>query len=92
MFAGYHNDPPDATAERMRGGVYHTGDLAWVDDDGYLHFAGRLGDWLRVDGENLGTGPIERILLRHPAIRQVAVHGIPVEIGGRDRGGDRRGR
>lgn len=80
LFAGYHNDP-DATAERMRGGVYHTGDLAWVDDDGYLHFAGRLGDWLRVDGENLGTGPIERILLRHPAIRQVAVHGIPVEIG-----------
>ncbi|ASR04747.1 AMP-binding protein [Gordonia rubripertincta] len=80
LFAGYYDDP-DSTAERMRGGIYHTGDLAWVDDDGYLHFAGRLGDWLRVDGENLGTGPIERILLRHPAIRQVAVHGIPVEIG-----------
>ncbi|MEO9327936.1 long-chain-fatty-acid--CoA ligase [Gordonia aurantiaca] len=80
LFSGYHNDP-DATAERMRGGVYHTGDLAWVDDAGYLHFAGRLGDWLRVDGENLGTGPIERILLRHPKIRQVAVRGIPVEIG-----------
>ncbi|MCR5979715.1 AMP-binding protein [Gordonia jinghuaiqii] len=80
LFSGYYNDP-DSTAERMRGGIYHTGDLAWVDDDGYLHFAGRLGDWLRVDGENIGTGPIERILLRHPAIRQVAVHGIPVEIG-----------
>ncbi len=80
LFAGYYNDP-DSTAERMRGGIYHTGDLAWVDDDGYLHFAGRLGDWLRVDGENLGTGPIERILLRHPAIRQAAVHGVPVEIG-----------
>ncbi|MFC8312979.1 AMP-binding protein [Gordonia sp. NPDC057258] len=80
LFAGYHNDP-DATADRMRGGIYHTGDLAWVDDAGYLHFAGRLGDWLRVDGENIGTGPIERILLRHPTIRQVAVHGVPVEIG-----------
>ncbi|WP_279105555.1 long-chain-fatty-acid--CoA ligase [Gordonia paraffinivorans] len=80
LFSGYYNDP-DATADRMRGGVYHTGDLAWVDDAGYVHFAGRLGDWLRVDGENLGTGPIERILLRHPTIRQVAVHGIPVEIG-----------
>lgn len=80
LFSGYHNDP-DATADRMRGGVYHTGDLGWVDDDGYLHFAGRLGDWLRVDGENLGTGPIERILLRHPAVRQVAVYGVPVEIG-----------
>ncbi|MFE0751194.1 long-chain-fatty-acid--CoA ligase [Gordonia sp. NPDC058843] len=80
LFAGYHNDP-DATAERMRDGIYHTGDLAWVDNDGYLHFAGRLGDWLRVDGENIGTGPIERVMLRHPAIRQVAVHGVPVEIG-----------
>ncbi|MDL9945236.1 long-chain-fatty-acid--CoA ligase [Gordonia sp. ABSL11-1] len=80
LFSGYHNDP-DATADRMRGGVYHTGDLAWVDDDGFLHFAGRLGDWLRVDGENLGTGPIERILLRHRAVRQTAVYGVPVEIG-----------
>ncbi|AZG47914.1 long-chain-fatty-acid--CoA ligase [Gordonia insulae] len=80
LFSGYYNDP-GASADRMRDGVYHTGDLAWVDDDGYLHFAGRLGDWLRVDGENLGTGPIERILLRHPLIRQVAVYGVPVEIG-----------
>ncbi|MGC5249527.1 AMP-binding protein [Gordonia sp. DT219] len=80
LFSGYYNDP-DATADRMRGGVYHTGDLGCVDEAGYLHFAGRLGDWLRVDGENLGTGPIERILLRHPVIRQVAVFGVPVEIG-----------
>ncbi|MDY6807822.1 MAG: long-chain-fatty-acid--CoA ligase [Actinomycetota bacterium] len=80
LFSGYYNDP-DATADRMRGGIYHTGDLGWVDDAGFLHFAGRLGDWLRVDGENLGTGPIERILLRHRAVRQVAVYGIPVEIG-----------
>lgn len=80
LFSGYYRDD-DATADRMRGGVYHTGDLAWVDDAGYLHFAGRLGDWMRVDGENLGTGPIERILLRHPAVRQVAVYGVPVEIG-----------
>ncbi|NED63995.1 AMP-binding protein, partial [Streptomyces sp. SID10244] len=46
LFSGYYNDP-DASSQRLRGGVYHTGDLAWVDDDGYLHFAGRLGDWLR---------------------------------------------
>lgn len=80
LFSGYYNDP-EATAERMRGGIYHTGDLGWVDDAGYIHFAGRLGDWMRVDGENLGTGPIERILLRHPRIRQAAVFGRPVEIG-----------
>nr|WP_245555612.1 AMP-binding protein [Gordonia soli] len=80
LFSGYHRDEA-STADRLRDGIYHTGDLGWVDDDGYVHFAGRLGDWLRVDGENLGTGPIERILVRHPAVRQAAVYGVPVEIG-----------
>ena len=75
-FAGYYNDP-DADAERMRGGVYHSGDLAYRDEDGYAYFAGRLGDWMRVDGENLGTAPIERVLLRHPDVIEVAVYGIP---------------
>jgi len=75
-FEGYYNDPA-ADAERMRGGKYHSGDLAYRDADGWVRFAGRLGDWMRVDGENLGTAPIERILLRHPAIREVAVYGIP---------------
>ena len=75
-FRGYYNDP-QAEAERMAGGVYHTGDLAYRDEDGYVYFAGRLGDWMRVDGENLGTAPIERILLRHPGIVEVAVYPIP---------------
>ena len=80
LFSGYYNDP-EATGERLRGGVYHTGDLGWVDEAGYVHFAGRVGDWMRVDGENLGAQPIERILLRHPRIRHAAVFGIPVGIG-----------
>ncbi|GAA1479562.1 long-chain-fatty-acid--CoA ligase FadD17 [Gordonia sinesedis] len=80
MFGGYYNDP-ESTSERMRDGVYHSGDLGWVDDAGFVHFAGRLGDWLRVDGENLGAGPIEQILVRHPAIREAAVFGVPVAIG-----------
>lgn len=75
-FEGYYNDP-GAEAERMRGGVYHSGDLAYRDENGYVYFAGRLGDWMRVDGENLGTAPIERVLLRHPEIAEVAVYGIP---------------
>jgi fatty-acyl-CoA synthase len=75
-FEGYYNDP-DAEAERMRGGMYHSGDLAYRDEDGFAYFAGRIGDWMRVDGENLGTAPIERILLRHPDIAEVAVYGIP---------------
>src|ERR1700733_13797874 len=53
-FEGYYNDP-EADAQRMAGGVYHSGDLAYRDEAGYAYFAGRLGDWLRVDGENLGT-------------------------------------
>ncbi|WP_066899861.1 long-chain-fatty-acid--CoA ligase FadD17 [Mycolicibacterium houstonense] len=75
-FRGYYNDP-DAETARMAGGVYHTGDLAYLDDNGFAHFAGRLGDWMRVDGENLGTAPIERILLRHPDVAEVAVYPIP---------------
>jgi fatty-acyl-CoA synthase len=75
-FEGYYNDP-DAEAERMRGGVYHSGDLGYRDENGYAYFAGRLGDWMRVDGENLGSAPIERVLLRHPDVVEVAVYGIP---------------
>ncbi|KUI41338.1 acyl-CoA synthetase [Mycobacterium sp. IS-1590] len=75
-FEGYYNDP-EADAERMRGGVYHSGDLAYRDENGFAYFAGRLGDWMRVDGENLGAAPIERVLLRHPDVVEVAVYGIP---------------
>jgi fatty-acyl-CoA synthase len=75
-FRGYYGDEA-AEAERMAGGVYHTGDLAYRDENGYAYFAGRLGDWMRVDGENLGTAPIERILLRHPDTVEVAVYPIP---------------
>lgn len=76
QFEGYYNNP-EADAERMRDGIYHSGDLAYLDENGYLHFAGRLGDWLRVDGENLGAAPIERALLAHPDLLEVAVYGIP---------------
>jgi len=75
-FRGYYGDEA-AEAQRMAGGVYHTGDLAYRDENGYAYFAGRLGDWMRVDGENLGTAPIERILLRYPDAVEVAVYAIP---------------
>ncbi len=75
-FEGYYNDE-EAMAERMRGGVYHSGDLAYRDEAGYAYFAGRLGDWMRVDGENLGAAPIERVLLRHPDVAEVAVYPVP---------------
>ncbi|WP_407688103.1 long-chain-fatty-acid--CoA ligase FadD17 [Mycobacterium sp. HUMS_1102779] len=80
-FEGYYNDD-DAEAARMAGGVYHSGDLAYRDDAGYAYFAGRLGDWMRVDGENLGAAPIERVLLRYPGAAEVAVYGVPDAIVG----------
>jgi fatty-acyl-CoA synthase len=76
QFRGYYNDPA-AEAERMAGGVYHSGDLAYCDDAGYAYFAGRLGDWMRVDGENLGAAPIERVLLRHNDVVEAAVYPVP---------------
>ncbi|KRC65641.1 acyl-CoA synthetase [Aeromicrobium sp. Root236] len=81
QFAGYYNDD-EATAERMRGGMYWSGDLAYRDADGWVWFAGRTAAWLRVDGENLACAPIERILLRHPAIDQAAVYAVPDERSG----------
>jgi len=80
-FEGYYNDEA-AEAERMAGGMYHSGDLAYRDDAGYAYFAGRLGDWMRVDGENLGAAPIERVLLRHPDLTEVAVYRVPDAIVG----------
>lgn len=81
LFAGYYNDP-DATRTRLRHGMYWSGDLAYRDQDGWIYFAGRSGDWLRVDGENMTTAPIERILQRVPAISQVAVYAVPDEYVG----------
>jgi len=78
MFQGYYNDA-DATEERLRDGMYWSGDLAYRDADGWIYLAGRTADWMRVDGENLATAPIERILLRHPGISQVSVYAVPDE-------------
>jgi fatty-acyl-CoA synthase len=78
LFAGYYGDPA-ADAERMRGGRFHSGDLAYVDDEGYVYFAGRSGGWMRVDGENLAAAPIERVLRRHPDVAEVGVYAAPAD-------------
>ncbi len=77
-FTGYYNDPA-ATEERMRLGMYWSGDLAYRDADGWIYLAGRTADWMRVDGENLAAGPVERILARLPEINLVAVYAVPDE-------------
>lgn len=81
LFAGYYNDP-DADAGRLRDGRYWSGDLGYADASGFCYFAGRSGQWLRVDGENLGAAPIERVLRRHPAVAEAAVYGVPDPVAG----------
>lgn len=76
MFNGYYKNP-EADAERLRDGRYHSGDLAYRDAEGFVYFAGRSSGWLRVDGENLGAAPIERALLRYNGFAQVSVYGVP---------------
>ncbi len=75
-FEGYYADE-EATADRIRHGWYWTGDLAYRDPAGYLYFAGRRGDWMRVDSENLSAGPIERVLVRFGPAAAVAVYSVP---------------
>ena len=75
-FEGYW-DNDDAEQARLRNGWYWTGDLAYRDEEGFIYFAGRSGDWLRVDGENFAAAPVARILERHPAIRLAVVYAVP---------------
>ena len=75
-FEGYWQHP-EAEAARVRNGWYWTGDLGYVDEDGFVWFAGRTDDWLRVDSENIAAAPVERILERHPDVVAAAVYGVP---------------
>jgi fatty-acyl-CoA synthase len=75
-FEGYYRNP-EADAARTRGGWYWSGDLGYRDEAGFFYFAGRTGEWLRVDSENFAVAPVERILARFPAAAGVAVIGVP---------------
>ncbi|OBA80785.1 acyl-CoA synthetase [Mycobacterium sp. 1164966.3] len=75
-FTGYYKDP-SATAQRMRHGMYWSGDLAYRDAAGWIYLAGRTADWMRVDGENMAAATLERILERLPQISQAAVYAVP---------------
>ncbi|BBX35459.1 acyl-CoA synthetase [Mycolicibacterium mageritense DSM 44476 = CIP 104973] len=75
-FEGYYNND-EANAERIRNGWYWTGDLGYVDQQGFIYFAGRRGDWIRVDGENTSALTIERVLRRHPDVVAAGVYAVP---------------
>ena len=75
-FEGYYRNE-EAMRRTTRNGWYWSGDLAYVDDEGWLYFAGRTSDWLRVDGENFPAAPIEAIVGRHPDVVMASVYGVP---------------
>ncbi|ADP81306.1 AMP-binding protein [Pseudofrankia inefficax] len=75
-FEGYYNND-QAQAERVRDGWFFSGDLGYRDSEGWFFFAGRQGDWIRVDGENFAASSVERIMERLPGASGVAVYGVP---------------
>ena len=76
LFDGYHGDP-ERTAEVMRGGWLHTGDLGTVDAEGRIAYRGRSKDMLKVGGENVAALEIEAFLQSHPAVKIAQVVGVP---------------
>jgi len=78
VMRGYYNDP-EATAEAMRDGWFHTGDAAVIHSDGYIEIRDRLKDVIISGGENISSVEVEGVLLRHPAVQEVAIVGLPDE-------------
>jgi acyl-CoA synthetase (AMP-forming)/AMP-acid ligase II len=76
LFDGYHKDP-EQTATVMAGGWLHTGDLGRIDEEGRVSYGGRLKDMLKVGGENVSALEVEAFLCLHPAVKVVAVVGVP---------------
>jgi acyl-CoA synthetase (AMP-forming)/AMP-acid ligase II len=78
LLDGYWNDAP-ATAAAFRDGWYRTGDVGYLDEEGYLFLVDRLKDMVVTGGENVYSVEVESVLARHPSVAQVAVIGIPDE-------------
>jgi acetyl-CoA synthetase len=81
IFGGYLRDD-ELTASVWHDGLYHTGDMAWQDDDGYLWFIGRADDVIKSSGYRIGPFEVESALIQHPAVVECAVTGVPDSIRG----------
>lgn len=79
----YFNDP-EATARTWRDGWLHTGDLARIDEDGYLYIVGRQKDVIIRGGNNVHSGDVESVIMEFPGVQEVAVAGIPHPVLGED--------
>lgn len=79
MFEGYWGRP-EVTVETSRNWWYHTGDIGRIDDEDYLYFVDRKADYLRRRGENIASFEVERILMGHGQLADVAVHAVPSRL------------
>jgi fatty-acyl-CoA synthase len=76
VMKGYYNDP-EATAKAFEGGWFHSGDGAVIQPDGYVEIRDRIKDVIISGGENISSVEVEGVLLRHPAVQEAAVVGLP---------------
>ena len=81
LFKEYYRDPK-LTHEAWHDGIYHTGDVAWRDEDGYYWFIGRKDDVIKSSGYRIGPFEVESALMTHPAVVECAITGVPDEIRG----------
>ena len=81
LFTCYLDDP-ERTAAAEYDGIYHTGDKAWVDEDGFLWFLGRMDDLIKSSGYRIGPFEVESALISHPAVIEAAVTGVPDQVRG----------
>ncbi len=81
LFKGYYRDE-ELTQKVWHNGVYHTGDLAWRDEDGYYWFVGRADDVIKSSGYRIGPFEVESALMTHPAVVECAVTGVPDPVRG----------
>jgi long-chain acyl-CoA synthetase len=78
---GYHDDPEE-TAQAFRGGHLHTGDVGYVDEDGWLYVVDRIKDQINASGYKVWPAEVEEVLVSHPGVSEAAVVGIPDEYRG----------
>ena len=81
LFKEYYRDEA-LTREAWHDGLYHTGDMAWRDEDGYYWFEGRIDDVIKSSGYRIGPFEVESALMTHPAVVECAITGVPDDIRG----------
>ena len=81
LFKGYYRDE-ERTKETWHDGIYHTGDMAWHDEEGYYWFVGRTDDVIKSSGYRIGPFEVENALMTHPAVVECAITGVPDPIRG----------